>query len=185
MFKCFVLFISCALFIVGCASKNAFLNQDFAAEKIEIKATAAEVHIMDNRKSITDRRLKIPSLSLPGQRDKIEPTLTDSQIQMIKAETAKYFVGGNKTVIVNVTIFQGSQGFNAGWLREKETVEFEIGIDLLEANSKQLLAAGSGYATFEVKSIDASQGYTNKLFDKAIQTSIYKCLEKMARTFSN
>lgn len=180
MYRMIYFFILPALFVVGCASKCAFLRQDFATEPVAIRVNAVAINVADQRKNITDRKLKIPSISFPGQHDQIEPQLAESQIQLVKSEVQKYFVGGAKDVIVNVNISQGSQAFAASLLNEKEAVEFEVSIDLLDAGSQQLLVSGVGNATYQIKSWDASQGYINKLFEKAIRASIYKCMEKIS-----
>lgn len=136
------------------------------------------IEIIDNRTDVTENEIHLPVLSFPGQHDKVSPVLSREQEEMIKSQIKSYFSDNGENVKIKCEIFQGYNEFTAHAFYEWEYVQFDPKIYLLDLNNNV-----KGYCTstafFEAKSMDAKYDYINRIYEKAIRTSIYKCFEKL------
>ena len=162
----------------SCTSKYALLDRNIEKEEIAIPSKLLAIEIVDERSNVTSKRIKLNVLSFPGQSDKVSPILNNEQEQLIIDQISSYFSNGETEIKVRGVIIGGFQEFSAHAFNEREYVEFEIKIELLNAAGKMVKYCTST-AFFETKSMDANYDFIDKLYLKAIKTSIYKCFEKL------
>lgn len=162
----------------SCASKYALLDRNFEKEGITIPGKLIDLEIVDERPNVTSEKIKLNVISFPGQSDKVSPILTKDQEQLITEQIKSYFSEGDTEIKVKCVIIGGFQEFSAHMFNEREYVEFETKIELLNA-SGNLIKYCTSTAFFEAKSMDANYDFINKLYLKAIKTSINTCFDKL------
>ena len=74
--KFLFLLILIAFILSGCVSKRSILLTNNELDNINIQSKITGIEIIDSRENVTDRKIRIPTLSLPGQKDKVSPILT-------------------------------------------------------------------------------------------------------------
>lgn len=166
------------VFLSSCASKYSILSRNYETNQVLISGRISDINIIDKRSNITDEKIKLPVISFPGQFDKVSPVLTDEHKQLIRSQIKSYFSNNEEELKINCYILIGFQEFSAHAFHEREYVQFDTKIELLDVNDNVLKYCTST-AFFEAKSMDASYDYIDKIYKKAIRTSIYKCFEKL------
>ncbi|WP_339924556.1 hypothetical protein [uncultured Cyclobacterium sp.] len=162
----------------SCTSKYAILDRNFETEEIAISSKLMDIEILDERPNVTSEKIRLNVISFPGQSDKVSPILNNEQEQLIIDQIESYFSDGDTEISVKCTILRGFQEFSAHTFNEREYVEFETKIELLNAAGKMMKYCTST-AFFEAKSMDANYDFIDKLYLKAIKTSIYSCFQKL------
>jgi len=175
----FVILVVLAISISGCATKRAILTPMPQDNNILLEGKPIDIEIIDLRNEITQRQLRIPIMTWPGQKDKIQPPLTDFQRKLIEENILLHFNQSNQEFKVKCKIDEGFQEFTAHAFHEREYVQFDIKIELLDTRDNVIKYCTSS-AFFEVKSLDASNKFIGELYDKAIITSINECFVKLA-----
>jgi len=175
----FVILVVLAISISGCATKRAILTPMPQDNNILLEGKPIDIEIIDLRNEITQRQLRIPIMTWPGQKDKIQPPLTDFQRKLIEENILLHFNQSNQEFKVKCKIDEGFQEFTAHAFHEREYVQFDIKIELLDTRDNVIKFCTSS-AFFEVKSLDASNKFIGELYDKAIITSINECFVKLA-----
>ena len=175
----FVILVVLAISISGCATKRAILTPMPQDNNILLEGKPIDIEIIDLRNEITQRQLRIPIMTWPGQKDKIQPPLTDFQRKLIEENILLHFNQSNQEFKVKCKIDEGFQEFTAHAFHEREYVQFDIKIELLDTRDNVIKYCTSS-AFFEVKSLDASNNFIGELYDKAIITSINECFVKLA-----
>ncbi len=163
------------VFFLSCSAKYNAINSTLKINQLIGKVD--DIRLIDERKDITDRDLKIPTITFPGQNDNISPKLTPENISNINFEIIKHFTQTMNKYIVNVYVQKGIKGFKAKTFTEIEYVECDIKIELIDDNKNSRSCTSSDF--LQVKSLDASKNYTNLLFQKSIINAIHKCLENI------
>lgn len=164
--------------ITSCGSKKSIIEKNYETDKIIIYGRINEIIINDSRKDTTSRELKIPKLSFPGQSDIIQPSLTQFHKDSITKQIKSYFLNSEDNFNITVEVTKGLKEFNANAFNEREFVQFGTKITLSNLNNNDEKNCSST-AFFETKSIDASNEFVDKLYLKAIRTSVYKCFTKL------
>ncbi|WP_209329129.1 hypothetical protein [Lunatimonas salinarum] len=177
LFKIIFILIAVSMFS-SCVSKYSILNQNYETNKVSLSGNVSGLNIIDKRSNITDEKIKIPVISFPGQFDKVSPILSEEHNQLIKNQIRSYFTNSEEEIKVNCYILIGYQEFSAHTFHEREYVQFDTKIELLNEKDN-VIRFCSSTAFFEVKSSDASNDYIDEIYKKAIRTSVYKCFEKL------
>ena len=175
----FVILVVLAISISGCATKRAILTSMPQDNNIMLEGKPIDIEIIDLRNEITQRQLRIPIMTWPGQKDKIQPPLTDFQRKLIEENILLHFNQSNQEFKVKCKIDEGFQEFTAHAFHEREYVQFDIKIELLDTRDNVIKYCTSS-AFFEVKSLDASNKFIGELYNKAIIASINECFVKLA-----
>ena len=175
----FVILVVLAISISGCATKRAILTSMPQDNNIMLEGKPIDIEIIDLRNEITQRQLRIPIMTWPGQKDKIQPPLTDFQRKLMEENILLHFHQSNQELKVKCKIDEGFQEFTAHAFHEREYVQFDIKIELLDTRDNVIKYCTSS-AFFEVKSMDASNKFIGELYNKAIITSINECFVKLA-----
>lgn len=162
----------------SCTSKYSILSHNYETNQVLLSGKISDIEIIDKRPNTTIEKIKLPTTSFPGQFDKISPVLTDEHKQLIKSQISSYFSNDDDEVKINCYILSGFQEFSAHAFYEREYVQFETKIELLDA-ADNVLKYCTSTAFFETKSLDASHDFMDKIYKKAIRTSIYKCFEQL------
>jgi hypothetical protein len=178
MKKIFYLLFIFPLFC-GCSSKYAYLNDDPLTGTVSINGKVKDLMILDLRKDVTDRKLKIPFIGFPGKTDEIRPFLNVEQIGLIRNEFGSYFKGSSANYKLIIRVTEGLQRYSASFFSEKEYVKFSMEIDLLVAENDVKVYTAFGESFYEVKSLDASNEYIEKLYRKAIKTCVYEICKRI------
>jgi hypothetical protein len=166
--------------LTSCASKQALLSKLTEPNKIKLLGKIVDIEIIDKRINTSLEKIKIPMISFPGESDRISPVLTEGQKQLITNKIRSYFITSDFNVNIKCYILTGFKEFTAHTWHEKEYVEFEAKIELLDENNI-LKKEVSQKVVFEAKSMDASQSYLDKIYEKAINTAIYKCFDQLQK----
>lgn len=172
----------------GCfqfAAKNQFLKDDFRTETILLPMTLLKVDIADRRKPAKNKELKVSNLSLPGKEEQVNAPLSDELKVLIQSEMVNYFTGKGPKVRAHVELMKGLQIFSTKWTGEKEQVDCNIRVTLVDIASNQPFVWGEGSFSTWVQSIDASKAYIDKLFAKGIRASLYKSIESIRSAVGN
>ncbi|HOI79857.1 MAG TPA: hypothetical protein PLI30_09665 [Petrimonas sp.] len=175
----YVILLALAISIAGCATKKSILTSVPQNSNIRLDGKPITIEITDLRNKTTQKQLRIPTITLPGQKDKVHPALTDYQRKLINEQILLHFNQSDPELKVKCTILEGFQAFTAYAFHEREYVQVDIKIELLDPESN-ILEYGTSTAFFEVKSLDASNEFINELYHKAIRTAIHDCLIKLA-----
>gem|GEM_PF-2756353 len=162
----------------SCTSKYAILDRNFETGKILISGKIIDIQLIDERPDVTSEKIKLNAISFPGQSDKVSPILNENQRQLIIEQIRSYFFNSESEIKVRCSIIVGFQEFSAHTFHEREYVEFETKVELLNAAGTMTKFCTST-AFFEAKSMDANYDFIDKLYLKAIRTSIYECFEKL------
>jgi hypothetical protein len=167
----------------GCyaAQKQKLLKEEFRTEAVALPLTAALVHIRDSRSNIEDRNLRIVG---PDQKrsDALEPPLTSPLRELIQGEVRRYLTGGEPTVNVMVEVVQGRQMFEATATRAREASEVELQVTLSDPSGRTLYT-GWGKVKPEVESATGSQQYSDALFSRALEMSLYGAFRRIRSEF--
>jgi aspartyl/asparaginyl-tRNA synthetase len=162
------------LSLSGCLAKQSLIKNNSYENKLKVSGNIVEIVISDLRPNITDREIKIPLITFPGMKDEISPLLRETTNTAIKNALAVQFTE-NSDVNYNavVKINKGLIGFKAFTFSEKQYTNIELEILLTDqfGNNKNY----SSILLLSNKSIDASQKYTNQLFERALINAIHKC----------
>jgi hypothetical protein len=175
----FFILVVLAISISGCAIKKTILTSMPQDNNIILDGKPISLEIIDLRNEITERQLKIPIMTWPGQKDKVQPPLTDFQRKLIEDQILIHFNQSDKELKVKCKIDEGYKEFTARAFHEREYVQFDIKIELLDTRNNVIRYCTSS-AFFEVKSLDASNNFIDELYNKAIITSINECFIKLA-----
>jgi hypothetical protein len=175
----FVLLVALVVSLSGCAAKKNILTSMPQDNNILLEGKPINVEIIDLRSEITQRQLRIPIMTWPGQKDKVQPPLTDFHRKLIEDQILLHFNQSNQEFKVKCIIEEGFQEFTAHALHEREYVQFDIKIELLDTRDNVIKYCTST-AFFEVKSLDASNSFIDELYNKVIITSINECFIKLA-----
>lgn len=162
----------------GCISKRSILSTNYEIENIKIQSKLNGIELSDTRDDVTEKEIHLPTISFPGQKDKVSPMLTDKQKQMINQQIQSYFSNEGENMFVKCEIIKGYKEFTAHALHETAYVQIDVKISLLDTNNKIITFCTSS-TSFEVKSLDATYNNINDIYEKALRTSIYKCFEKL------
>ena len=176
--KLLFLLVLIASIFSGCASKSTILSTNYKIENIKFQSRLSGIEVIDTRVDVTDKEIHLPTFSLPGQKDKVSPILTDEQKQIINQQIQSYFSDEGENIFVKCEIIKGSKEFTAHAFHERAYVQVDVKISLLDTNNN-VKAYCTSSAFFELKSLDATHNNINKMYDKALSTSIYKCFEKL------
>jgi len=165
----------------GCSliTKEQYLkDESYASQPVKVPYRLVKVVIKDVRKDKNGQDLQVPNIYFKKHDNIADAVLTDERRHMIEGFVTDRFAGTDP-VIALVEITTGTQRFTSG-LMEKESVDSKIKVTLIDVESNSKFIWATGDAWFEVKSIDASKEYLDKLYDKAVRASLYKALEILA-----
>lgn len=173
-FKSIKLLLVLPLFIISsCGSKSNLINTNPYENKNIITGNVIEVTITDLRKDISNKEIKIPLLTFPGMKEEVSPILQENTIKVIKDEIVKQFSGNSDTSYnVEIKIVDGKVGFKASAFNEKEYTNVEIEIITTDQFKNTKNYKSNEY--LEIKSIDASKAYLQKLFERGFINAIHK-----------
>ncbi len=166
--------------LAGCASKQAFLR-DSAPNPKKANLSVISIDISDLRENTTDREIKIPVLTWPGQSDKIRPRLTVQHKHLIDTEIRKHVTNTGVPVKIHVSIQEAYKEFSASWFSENEHVEIHIKIDIYDGIHSPFLVSAYGNSVYDMTSIDASPEYIEKMYQKAIRSGIKKAFREISK----
>ncbi len=167
-------------FFSGCVSKHTTLSTNYAVENLKIENNLIAIEIIDNREDVSEREIYLSPISFPGQHDKVSQELTKDQEQMINSQIQSFFTGSGEDIIVKCEILKGYKEFTAHFLSEREYAQFDIKITLLDSENN-IISQCTSSAFSEVKALDATYNSINRLYNRALKTSIHKCFEKLQK----
>jgi|GEM_PF-2872465 len=162
------------LFIISsCGSKSNLININPYENKNIITGNVNEVTITDLRKDVSNKEIEIPLLSFPGMIEEVSPILHENITKVIKEEIAKQFSANSDTVYnVEIKIIDAKVGFKASAFNEKEYTNIDIEIITIDQFKNMKRYKSNEY--LEIKSLDASTAYLQKLFERGFINAIHK-----------
>ena len=176
--KRLVVVLAGLLLLTGCASKSQFLVDDVADPAVS-DFTVKSINVLDTRDGVSGKPLDIPTFAWPGKQDMTVPPLTPEHENLIKTVISNYISDGGPEVDVMVYLEKGYKEFRATWFGEVEHVEIELKIDLHDNMHTPYLYSLSGSVFYEVRSMDASNEFIEKLYQKAIRSCIKKTMSNI------
>ena len=178
--KIIILAVISVVLLTGCASKQALLK-DSAPNPKKANLSVISIEISDLRQHTTDREIKIPFFSWPGQSDKIRPILTSEHKHLIDTEIRKHVTSSGIPVKIHVSIEEAYKEFSATWITENEHVEIQMKIDIYDEIHTPYLMSAFGNSIYDMTSIDASPEYIEKLYQKALRSGIKKAFHEISK----
>jgi hypothetical protein len=171
-----------ALLATGCARKSTLL-QDIGARTaalpgVGVCGTVSGLEIVDAREGVSERDLRIPTLTTRGQRDEVRPPLSDTLRSIIADEVRRRVRGTAEPVAVTVRVTEGVQRFNARLMAEQETVRWVVEVSMKSVHGN---VAASGDMETTAQSIDASLKFVNQLSAETLRGTVAQALEYAAQ----
>ena len=169
------------LLAAGCARKSALLKvlqaRTSAIAGVGVCGTVSELEIVDQRQGVSERDLRVPTFSRPGQRDEVRPPLSDTLRSVIADEVGRRVRGTPTPVAVAVRITEGVQGFRARSMAEQETVRWAVELSVRSVH-------GNVTATTELEALiqsgDASLAFVERLSAETLRGAVAQALEHAA-----
>jgi hypothetical protein len=147
----------------------------------KLAATVARIELVDERGNVSGfgRSLHMPETTLVGQEDDVRPVLDGATEALIRVETLDYFEPGDRSVVVNIYILEGTQSFKVGEMKEFVSVEFAVGIEVVsEADAGDVWTA-QGKSSLTHEDVDIPREKLDDLYARAIRESIHQAFEKI------
>ena len=179
MFKSKLLIILFLLSFISCADNTLLIKELHTPNYIKLPLTVESVNVFDERKNIVVRKLDIPTISFQGEKDEIEPVLSENHEAFIKEEAVKYFANSGTDVKVNVIIKEAIQRFSTSFTQEVEYVNVSLMINIYDGVHKPFLYSSSGEVFYQINTLDASHEDFEQLYLKAFEACINKLFEKI------
>ncbi len=175
-------FLLAMLPVTGCARKSTLL-QDLQARTaalpgVGVCGTVSGLEIVDAREGVSERDLRIPTLTTRGQRDEVRPPLSDTLRSIIADEVSRRVRGAAEPVAVTVRVTEGVQRFNARLMAEQETVRWAVEVSMKSVHGN---VAASGDMETTSQSIDASLKFVNQLSAETLRGTVAQALEHAAQ----
>lgn len=176
------LLLACVSLLPACASKGAVLGQlqnDLAnLPATALCGTVTEVRIEDERRGVSDQPLRIPVMSTRGQQDEARPAMTDALRRAVREEVTRRVHGSGAAYEVEVRLLEGVQRFQANLASESESVRWVTEVNVRGSRGR---ASAQQEVEYAVRSLDASAGYTERLYESALRYSVAGALDKAAK----
>ncbi|MCC3159846.1 hypothetical protein LJ737_21570 [Hymenobacter sp. 15J16-1T3B] len=143
----------------------------------------AAVTIDDARPLASDRVLKLPVFSRPGQMDKVWPVLTPAQrAAMQKVLQAPFSADSSKpAVTLRCRIDDAYQTFFAAAESESVVAGARVQLELLDAQGELLMAA-TGQQRLTRRSLDARYKVLDELYQQALLSAVRHGLLQLVLT---
>ncbi len=161
--------------------KEDFLKDDFQKDAVSIPYRVVKVVVKDARPRKAAKDIQVPNLYLKNRNETAEIDLSAEQKVLIESETIRYFLGKGPSIIIRAEMLKGTQSFTSKTMSERESVDCEIKLTLIDVASGQPFYFAIGSASTYMQSMNASKEYLEKLFQKAIRVSIYKAAEQLSK----
>jgi hypothetical protein len=174
--------LATSFLLPACATKGAALGRlqgDLAAlPSPALCGTVTEVAIEDERRGVSDRPLRIPTMSARGQQDEARPELTEALRTAVREEVTRRVGQGAAGYEVQVRIMEGVQRFQASLTSESESVRWVTEVRLSGSRGS---ATAEQEVEYAVRSLDASREFTKRLFESALRYSVAGALDRAAK----
>lgn len=172
--------VAASLLLAGCFRKAGLLNQlgTYGAVPVSgVCGTVSDLQIIDARDSVSERALRVPTLSLPGRRDGVRPPLSDSVLSAVRGEVARRIGGGPHPILVVVRVTVGSEQVRTGALSEEESVAWAATVSL---SGRYGRTSSSAEMSALVSSGDASAGFVDRMSAQVVRVIVARALEDAA-----
>jgi hypothetical protein len=168
------------VFLPACytAQKKNLLTEEFRSDPATVPLALSAVVVVDSRSGIESRPLKIHYTSTKTV-DAVQPPLTAQHRALIESELARYFTPGQRPVRVTAEMTKGEKFFEGSSMRAVERSEVEFKLTFMDGPTGRLLFQGWGTAKPEVESSSGSQEYSDALFSRAIEISLYAAMRRV------
>ena len=179
--------LTIALAVIGCSStaKLNYLNEPYAINEIRVPLSISGVDIIDSRNDTTSRAVDIPRHPKKGQADEINQALNDKHRKLITEEMTVYLETSDKEARVEVEVLEGVKKFEGATFGRTEYVKVKLGVTLYDDVHSPFYLKSSGEAMYEIQSLKASNEFIEKLYQKALKASLYKCFEGIRNSMEN
>lgn len=176
------LLVACVSLLPACATKGAVLGRlqnDLATlPPAPLCGSVSTVRIEDERAGVSDRPLRIPTMSAAGQLDEARPELTDALRTAIREEVTRRVQAGSGEYEVAVRLLEGVQRFGARWHSEEESVRWVVQVRIDGGRGR---ASAEQEVEYAVRSLDASRSYTERLYEAALRYAVAGALDRAAQ----
>ncbi len=175
-----IVLFSILIIFTGCFTKYNLITKNPYENTIKISGIVKEISITDLRQDVSERKIRIPIMTLPGMKDEVSPILKEGTKNLIKTEIGKQFSEKTDTsYIVVINIKKALIGFRAYAFSEKQYTNAELEIITTDqfGNTKNYLSN----VYLENKSLDASPQYTSILLERGLINAIHKCFNTNMR----
>ena len=166
------------ILFTSCLARLPVVCDNYMTAQILIPGELVDIEIIDDRTNVSDKRIKIPTFTFPGQSDKVSPVLSQRHKEMMLNQIDSYFSYGDAVYKVKCYVLTGYKEFTAHAFHEIEFVRWDLVIEVLNTN-EELIEQCTSTASLEIKSIDADYNHLDILYEKAMQTALHKCFQKL------
>lgn len=170
-----VFFVVFVIFASGCASTT---GNHFAEEITPKSFGEYSMSFEDKRLNTEERKLNIPIVSVPWQKDTVSPSLAVDKLEDdFEVAVKPFLTSGDKKVDFDILVLEASQSFVANTFSETEIVNWKI---KLLANIKgRLISEAEGECTEKRSSTDASHNKVNEMYSACFKSSIQQALYRL------
>lgn len=171
-----VLLLGC-LPLTACSSKRAMLGDlDSRLDALmpsSVPGTVAELRIRDDRQDARSEGVRVPTLSMPGDRRTSPAPLTEELRAAIEAEVHRRIAGAETPFAVEVRILEGRERFRSSWASEEEGIHWRVRAQL---EGECGGASAEGEVEVSARSMDASRAFLNELSRRALRNVVAEAL---------
>jgi hypothetical protein len=162
--------------------KRQLLKDDFRTDDVTVPLALIKVSIVDKRKGVESRPLKVPMWSLRPS-DSVQPALMDKHKSIIEQEIARYCRDGRQQVLVVAEVIRASQGFEGTPTRGRDLAEVEMRLTFIDPVSRQTLFWSKGKYFAHVDSMTFTQSFSDALFEKTLKVAVYENMRQVKEEF--
>jgi len=130
----------------------------------------------DRRERVDNRELKIPTLTVSGNQDRIQPKIDPEWDRMFTETVNRQREPGNGDLLFLVDILEAYQEFKAEAYAEIEYAGAKLKVRVLERTTNQILAESEGASWGSKKTLDASQANIEAMFWEALEMAFLDAL---------
>ncbi|MGZ5243819.1 MAG: hypothetical protein ACXWEY_12170 [Bacteroidia bacterium] len=175
MNKFFAFLIIVSVFF-SCVSHRVNKYSQLSDELIKIDYKIDRLTIEDERANISETEIKLPFISIPGQKILNTPQLDTVHTNLILKEIHENFEGTNKGIVLTVYIEEAYKEFSTNLSSEIEKVYVKVKI---KSEVNNIVYETSSMNEYIIKSGDAKKKRIEKLYQNALRNAVHDCVNKL------
>jgi hypothetical protein len=171
------------IFLAACTTISTqgplFSQRVRPADKIPLKDF--NIVYKDWRQRVDARQLNIPTLTVSGNQDRIQPKIGPKWDRMFTETVNRLREPGNADLLILVDILEAYQAFKAKKYSEIEYAGAKLKVRVLERTTNQILAESEGACWGSKKTLDASQKSIDAMFWDALELAFLDALNGISK----
>lgn len=164
------------------STKLPFSDKNKNYSDLNISMRIDTIMFIDERDTIsTSKDIKLPIISIPGDKRILYPCLTEAHKKVIAKTIYGNFKDDSlKAGTITVYIKKAEKEFTSNWISEKETVRIKLKVNIKHGKSEMWTeVGGESYIT----SLDANKAKMEALYNLSLMQLTYQSLSLLKEGF--